>query len=253
MKRFAWWAVLVTLFLGVATMVHGQAADPAVPRNGLVLWLRADEGVEKDAVGYVTAWRDQPGRGNDAVAEDLTEPLFVASWLSGQPAIRFNASDTFLRVPHAEELNAGDGFSVFIVYSYSKGGRLAQKKNAASGVNPDAWFLATATGLGVSGVYHEEHMFFPDMPYLQSNIFDAQAGTVKIYDSGWLVGTVEGVGAMEPNEDDLYIGKRHRPGSSESYFGGEIAEMMIYDRALGDEERQAVEKYLADKYGLMLF
>ena len=38
--------------------------------------------------------------------------------------------------------------------------------------------------------------------------------------------------------------------NNDTYFAGDIAEVLVYNRALSDPERQQVEQYLLDKYGI---
>lgn len=93
-------------------------------------------------------------------------------------------------------------------------------------------------------------LFNPGKTYhLQSNVFDMNKDFLKIYNRGVEVGSLHYLVEQIPNTDDLYIGKRVLSGD-EGPMTGDIAEIIMYDRALSDEERSSVEAYLIAKYGL---
>ncbi len=50
---------------GVVSEFYGDADGNDVPVGGMLMWLRADRGVETDADGKVRAWKDLTGNGND--------------------------------------------------------------------------------------------------------------------------------------------------------------------------------------------
>lgn len=214
-----------------------------------VLWLRADAGVNLDGQGVVR-WRDQSGLGNDAVADPGSEPELVYGVIGGRPVIRFDGKTTYLRVPHADELNAGSGFSTFVVYYYEGGFRLAQKKSEAAGLEDDAWMIPPRNGLGVAGSWHRDLLFESGEDHLQVSVYDGTLGTIKLYRNGALLATIKDVPAQVPNSDDLYIGKRHHPAGSEGHLDGDIAEFIVFDVALSDDQRSQVEAYLLEKYRL---
>src|SRR5688500_9441956 len=89
----------VALGLGVAGVGGFSgvgAAQSAPPSQDLVVWLRADAGVETDGSGNVTAWRDQATLGTGAGSQDALpsggSPDLVAGGAGGDPAIRFDGS-----------------------------------------------------------------------------------------------------------------------------------------------------------------
>lgn len=72
------------------------------------------------------------------------------------------------------------------------------------------------------------------------------SGAITHYNSGTQVARIDGVPALEPNDEDLYIGKRNH--STPSEWEGQLFEVLIYNRALSDADRALVEEYLLDKY-----
>jgi hypothetical protein len=74
-------------FVRLDSSEAGGASDGRAPREGMALWLRADNGVEATEDGQVTAWRDVSGNGNDVVVVEnraLSETLTVTEISPGQ-------------------------------------------------------------------------------------------------------------------------------------------------------------------------
>ncbi len=59
---------------------------------GLVMWVRADQGVTLNSTTVAT-WADFSGQGSNFTAAGSTQPLFVVSAQNGEPALRFDGTD----------------------------------------------------------------------------------------------------------------------------------------------------------------
>ncbi len=219
------------------------------PAAGLVLWLRADAGVEL-AGDRVVLWRDQSGRGHDAVAQGASGPHLARATINGLPAVHFDGSGSFLVVSSSPELNAGDAFSVFCVFRFSDGFRIAQKKSRSGGLAADAWFLTPTGGLGVAGRYSPARIFPPNRPHLQASVFEGVARRLRVFNCGELLDELDGVSPQQPNDDPVYLGKRDS-GGNEGNLHGDVAELLIYSAALSDGQRRGVEAYLRAKYAMV--
>lgn len=242
-------AALILVVQAVWGLPLGAAASESmVPRNELVLWLRADEGVEVEN-DRVIMWRDQSGRGNHAVAEPSHGPALSEALVNGQPAVIFDGTTTYMQVPHDESLNAGAEFTVIAVFSYEGDGiRLAQKRSGGAGNEDDAWYVNPRGGLAVAGVRETKRIFDEGRYHLQGSVFSGNEGELRIYGNGELLTTKTGAKAQRSNSDDVFIGKRDH--STGQHFKGALAELLIYRRALSDVERMMVEGYLMEKYAL---
>ncbi|MDD4518460.1 MAG: hypothetical protein PHH90_08205 [Limnochordia bacterium] len=239
------------LAIGVLMLIFIQDVTFGVDlpaKDGLQLWLRADDGV-RTAGQFVESMVDHSGQGNNATG---SETLLIENVLNSHSVIRFTGPDSFLIVPHNTRLNADSAFSIFVVFSYQTGFRVAQKKDG-HGAGEDAWFLSPQQGLGVSGKWYDDKqgwLFSPSIGdySLMSSVFNGHKGTISTFGNGRLLAVVDGVEPQKPNEDALYIGRRNH--SSGGNLVGEIAEIIIYSTALSETERTVVEEYLMDKYGL---
>ena len=60
--------------------------------GNVVLWLKADTGVQKDANNKVSGWQDQSGKANNAVQTNADiQPVWMPAAAGGKPAIRFSS------------------------------------------------------------------------------------------------------------------------------------------------------------------
>ena len=240
--------LLAAPMLALPTL-RALAQEPAPPREGLVLWLRGDAGVQAEG-GRVTRWADRSGRGNDAVGEADGIPVLAEGTVNGRPAVRFDGVQSHLVIPHAPELNAGEGLTVLCVCRWSDGFRIAQKRSNDGGLRPDAWFLTPSGGLGVSGKFVSRTLFPREQWQVQTSVFDGRRQTLRVFRHGEEAILISGVAPQQPNEDPVYLGRRLNPGGTEGHLRGEIAELLIYNVALTDEARTEAEAYLRARYDL---
>ena len=244
-------AVCALLLVAPVSRCPAFGADLPVKAN-LQLWLKADAGLESDA-SKVTTWQDQSGQGNHARAASATAPTRVRDGVNGRPAVRFDGARSFMTVAHAPGLNADRGLTVFCVYRYLGGFRIAQKKDCSSGLGPDGWFVSPGPGLGVSGRFAKSPFFARGHTYLQTSVYDPGSARIRVFSSGDLAGEMTEIPPCKPNADPIHIGKRHHPGQSEGHLDGCLAELIIYDVAMPDDQRGRVEAYLRDRYGLVAY
>ncbi|HJN16925.1 MAG TPA: sialidase family protein, partial [Armatimonadota bacterium] len=232
------------LLMGMAATAMAQPHQ-----DDLALWLRAGKGVYVEE-GRVAQWEDQSGRGNHATSSDGSGPTVRADAINGMPTVVFDGAKTRMTIEHAPELNAGEGFTVFCVFRYADGFRVAQKKSNSGGIVADGWFLSPAEGLGVSGKWGGGRSYRQNRWHVQTSLFDSVSGAIRIFSDGSEIKVTEGVAAQVPNDDPVYLGQRLNPGGTEGHLRGEIAELMICSAALTDEERRQTEEYLSVKYDL---
>lgn len=214
----------------------------AVPMSGMAVWLRADVGVTKDANSKVSVWQDQSGGGHDASMTNTTaQPVWMASVVNGRPVVRFDGVNDYLTTSY--NWPGGTELSLFVV---TKGGNYQSLIRAQDGdyvVYPwsnGATFILSSdggTGNGVSsGLVASEWN-------LGSAIYKT-GETMSTYRNGTLVGS-RTAGTNTLPSKPLMIGSYL--GSSE-FLNADVAEVILYNRALSTQERQNVEAYLTHKY-----
>jgi tetratricopeptide (TPR) repeat protein len=222
-----------------------------IPSQGLILWLRADAGVEVTG-GSVSRWSDQSSGRHDAAPKDPAGgPRVTPSAIRGRPAVLFSGMDDELRLPDGfEDFSAG--LSVFVV----------GEPQAPAG---DPWsFIYLATGqagaLPIEAllgrrresealVYSVEDMKSASPPFVTGVVplkefeglgaVQEPSGKVRLYKRGLPVAT----GTLTlPGKT---VRTRNRVGAG---FKGHLAEILLYNRGLSDLERLGVEAYLKDRY-----
>lgn len=246
----------------VETVTDGDA-EGDLPGQGLVAWYDADE-LSLAEGNAVETWPDKSGDPvNDAEQPNSDrQPEFVTDAIGGKPALRFGGSSDRLL---ASEFSAGDSDEVtlFVVAQYSAlpsanpGLIHAAPEGSAFSSSP----ADKSVGLWVSDdddtwgrLIQEDGTSrnFPRDPGLDSETGYVFTQRADGDDEGqqWVdsdpAGTVSYDGTLQ-EWSEFGIGRQ----GSETWEG-DIAEVLVYDRALTDTERQNVEEYLADKYGIAL-
>lgn len=260
---------LLLVGLLLATLVaHAQLTV----QDGLALWLKADAGVTTEGTGTVTYWADQSPNANDAAPRwDGTpdeRPVQVMDVVGGKPAIRFDGIDDVLEVYNSPSLQPMEGsWTVFFV---------AKRLAASQGDYPPvigsrAWQTGSDNGWGVSfasGGVVASHLADGstghDLPAVGSNARLSQdsfeiwqveehreAGTTSFYrnfDLDRQLVTSMPVGTVNQIEF-VYLG-RDMDGSNNRRANMDLAEVLVYNRALSPSERNSVASYLNAAYSL---
>jgi tetratricopeptide (TPR) repeat protein len=223
-----------------------------IPSQALILWLRADAGVEVNGTA-VTRWQDQSGAGNHAAPRDaaVAAPQLSTGAVRGRPAIAFKGKEDELWLPDGFE-NFGAGLSAFVV-----GEPMTEAADEWSFV-----FLATpARGAARieafigkrresdQVVYSSEDLEKQVNPFVagipRAKEFDAYgaihepSGMAHLYKRGTLVAEKT---LLLPRK---VLRNRNRVGAG---LNGRVAEVVLYSRNLTEIERQGVEAYLKDRY-----
>lgn len=274
-------AMSLGCLLAVALAAGGGRAV-AQPISSSALWLRADAITGVANGGAVAAWNDASGNGRNyeqgsATSRPLlytTDPTYT---INNKPVLRFDGSDDFLKGNAASlsALNQVAGASVFAVrkldalgaqrqiFSQSVGGAsfqarltnlvLADGLYGAAGRSDTAIqsSLAAAGGAATTAAELQAGV----ARYTQST-----AGAVGTYVNGATIATsTTGFNPAQntPNTNSQWslIGANGNSTnlSTVNYnFNGNIAEIILYPRALDTAERSVVENYLGAKYALNL-
>jgi hypothetical protein len=253
------WGVQTTASV-VATVTGGAGAPPVT--NGLQLWLAADLGVTTNGAGNVTAWVDQSLNGRDAAPTAIsTSPLQIPNVLNGKPVLRFNGGSPgqFLEVAADTSFTAGDISTFAIVkfnnFSTAPAYRNIWTKTANNSLpSPVDWYFATGTG--AANVYRGNGSSSGSAGFAGGTApaglftivgFKASGQTISHYRNY----DVTAVGSIAKTPVNLgfpmRIGRRF---DSVVQMNGDIAEFLIYDRAVSEEERLQIVNYLNNKWGI---
>jgi len=223
--------------------------QPSVPLDGLILWLRADEGISRDE-NTVTQWSDQSSAGNHAIQPALAmRPRLVSAAIGAGPAVEFDGVDDFLILPNGFA-NFTQGISIFVVALQHSSDQCSAVVQLSNGSEVDDVTVGQYNGQVLYEIA-DDYFSGEAFPTGSAQLFAIVHGT----DGAFVVRrngrpSSEGMASL-PAEierkqnfvgDDLYQGC--------GTFPGLIAEVLIYARAVATDELFTIERYLRDRSGI---
>jgi hypothetical protein len=238
------------------TVTVSGTAPTTPPTSGLRLWLKADDGATAGGDGAITAWNDRSGEGNNA-ASPGSSPMLVPGVINGKPVVRFDGVANVLEVPTDPSLELTNDFATFAMVKFDDFATYRALWAKTLGNQPGIdYYLAPGTGvpnflrgntLGGLGSFSANR---PVVAGTWTILGYDMAGTRATH---YLNGMSAGSGNINATFADsglpLVIGSRD---DRVTLFKGDMAELLIYGRALSEAERVQVEAYLAGKYGQAL-
>ncbi len=234
-----------------------QATTPmvgaSIPFGNLVLWLKADAGlVQGNTNTPVNLWLDQSGMGNNAVQtteeNSETQPVWVPRALGDLPVVQFDGSRDCFNLPNF--MNGATGAEAFVVLKAavalpSQDSPLWQLGNSSQGgLGYPATDGSIADNFGSSSTYY---MGIPSQPLTQYHVYEVSSQT-----NNWAV-WINGVLLYQANVNAVGWNSSPTLGSAGNFFAGDIAEVLVFNRVLIDDEKAVVGNYLVSKYGLSQF
>jgi Concanavalin A-like lectin/glucanases superfamily len=254
--------------------------------NKLALWLAADVAVTTDSANRVISWQDivygDNKSGEDAIqVDEKARPLLVKDAVHGKPGIRFDGeSDYLLTTP----LETTDDQTVMFVCQFGPQAFRPGRKWGGQIINydgPPSRYLSDTSQPGVLQIGEPllEEEFKPSL--LTGQVFAGFIGSATV-ESGRVDAVPVGMNEpvivafvydyeYERGKSYLMINGRKcgearafapqgitsrkiigRHAWMDLYFGGDLAEMLIYNKALAPDELTQTTKYLADKYAIKL-
>jgi hypothetical protein len=239
---------------------HFRALDKApkivafIPVEGRALWLRADRGTSLDAEGRVWSWADPSARSLGASQPDARRrPLLVAKALHGKPVIRFHGARQFLQLG-AQIVHSQD--CTIIAVAKEQGDQTGHRSlfsnwNGAAGNSVNSLFLGL-TGQGTvrfSDNFRSEQVIGnPREPFVLA-ASTGRRGT-RILHNGVLIGNRSTALANRNLAGPYVIGQQGNIDGE--YWKGDLAELLVYDRQLSEDELRGAAISLAEKYGIVL-
>ncbi|MEQ1850953.1 MAG: PQQ-dependent sugar dehydrogenase, partial [Chthoniobacteraceae bacterium] len=228
----------------------GPAAEP--PTSGLVMHVHGEAGLTVNG-SDVVSWDDQTGNNNHLTA--ASAPSAVSFALNGQTAVHFDgAADALFRTGFTGLPTGSAARSVFMVARYTRVDATTQSwvgfayGNAA---NNEAFGLALnpVGQLGVQG-WGGGNDILSDPPIGAVNRWLTQSaiysgGAVNQYSDGTLIGSTAHTFAT--GTDGIRLGEELNGGKN---LEMDVAEVMVYDRAVTEMERQQIETYFQQRYAI---
>ena len=242
--------------------------DTTLP-TGMKLWLKGDAGVTKDGSNKVSAWADQSGNGNNATqATSSKQPTWVDNAVNGHPVMRFSGTDDVL----AGSVNfnvASSDHTMFVVHKRTTATAASAPFSFAVSVSPPdygapimSWinntdsFGTTNTFYGWADAKSVDLSAEPTAFHLSmisrkgGSSGNGGALTIRSVAGGDLKETRATQNWTSVSAANQYLVGCHNldPIYPNHYLIGDVAEVIVYDRALSPSERSRVEAYLGKKY-----
>jgi len=221
----------------------------SIPNEGLTFWLKGDAGIKTDDHGRVSQWNDQSPNGNNVYQTTIkNRPMFVSDGFHGKPVIQFNGSNYLCT---NQVVTNGQDYSVFVVSALGNEDGVGPFYNGNS--SNSGWGFCRIRGLDSYGILDggtDVLHFGPIQNSQEVQLLSATrgSGTTMFYSLGVLSGTSNAT--LSNPTGVAYVGSLSASDSGQ--FKGPLAEIIVYDRKLNDEERRQVEAYLAAKYGFKI-
>jgi len=235
--------------IGAAISTSIPLRRPFAPTNfaGVVLWLRADVGVEETGAG-VSLWPDQSGNGNDLTQTTDARRPQTASWSNGLDAIEFvRASDHFMNLALSDASGAYTHFCALRQDLETTDPQFVFRHNAA-----ECGILSVTQTADEVGIWDAAYQGSGTAAVSGEQIItwqlDEDANTFDCRRDGADIGS----GTFAGNASNWSVPRIGGYGGAGFAFDGLIAEWITYNRTLSGAEIAQVESYLATRYGVTL-
>jgi hypothetical protein len=226
------------------------------------LWL-------SDTGSNAAQWDDISGNGRHATqSTGISQPSIVTNVINGRQIRRFDGSNDFLATANASSSSTFTFFAVAKANQWNVSGsnyQLLATHGYEAGTNSTSGILFMGTaGAAVFDWQKNDGLIFGDGFNSTQNPRAigalASGSDFRIVSTspsrGWINGTrfttrVENSGgAIDSFSRVISIGGVSS--ISGQYWSGDIAEIIIYQSALNDSQRQSVERYLSQKYTIAI-
>lgn len=207
---------------------------------GLVLWLDAADAstITVDGSNNVSEWRDKSGNARHAAQSTaLNRPSYTSGGqVNGINAPTFNGTSHHLLTPSVTQAQPTTVFVALrptsnTLYRGVFDGTTA--RNAIYGLNGTLNIFAGTELVGTTALTLNSAAQL-------TAVFNGSSSSLRVNRSAQSSGN-SGANSLSGN---IYIGR-----SSNTYWEGQIAEVVAYSAVLSASDRDAVETYLASKWG----
>jgi prepilin-type N-terminal cleavage/methylation domain-containing protein len=272
-----------THLLDKSKLQSAQSATMSSSVSGipdLILWLEPtlDKSFDQNSIpnneALITVWKDvNPQTSNPSnVTQNDSEltPIFISNCINGLPCIRFDGFNDYLTGETNINPDTAPNLTIFAVYN-RKESLIIDDYYEGSPMNSEFSLLGKSYNINEGGRYvvsdSANNVFYLPGPsdsfhnfIAPSAISNTPAFLSVIFRNGvtngssfFLNGATSSANFTEnkSNSDaNFAIGSLYGSDWGNYGFCGDIAEIIIYDRALTTEERISVEKYLSKKWGI---
>ena len=250
--------LLCAIALSVLPALLAPSSQAAgLPVAGAELWLDAtDTGTLFQAADKtnpvstagqaVRAWADKSGNGNDATTT-VAAPTYQTGVIGGQDVVRFNRSQ--LTVFGGIDVPANQDRTAFLVMSYTTQTQNNEVFGPSTGsmIDVGTWPPGRQWSLRIR---QGENLFSAN------NTVPSGANLLALLgDAAGTKASRNGTGVIDSADKRFHWGMNANLGIGGATFSGreyigDLAEVVVYPRALNRYEQNSVGQYLQEKYGL---
>jgi hypothetical protein len=236
--------------MGMVRKIHGGAVAGPAPIDpdavsGLQGWWEADAIVGLNDGDPVATWEDSHTSNHDLVQPTgAQKPTYKTSIQNGLPVVRFDGTDDNIAIANgilsAAPLSA---LAVVIPSSVTGTARIWSSQRYGHGRTGATALFTTFAVLDYTG---PASSFAVGTPTIASLVFDASFDATFYKDGG--SGTT-----VTHNADGSQAATSFAVGARANiteFFGGDIAELAVYNTALSDADREGVRAYLNAKWAV---
>jgi prepilin-type N-terminal cleavage/methylation domain-containing protein len=260
----------------LATIKSMTLSSPVSSIRDLAVWLETsmDSSLidsEESNGTAISIWNDinpQSGTKNNAISPTASEsPIYISNGINGLPALSSDGSNDSMLINTLTD-SFLNGFTWIGVIQWNNGGSargyFGLKSDYGSGNNLTTLFLDDCNGAsgcfrvtsrtdgGLASYYgFNTSSFVKSNPHIISIV--RRTNSLMNYDNGTQIG---------PTVNDGSVAGIYRTtgpwsifkytNSNTLYFQGYAGEYILFGRAISDDERKDVERYLSKKWGIKL-
>jgi hypothetical protein len=252
--------------IGIVASAYFEASFSPLDLPSLAGWWDADDAstFTYSSGTLVSQWDDRSGNGYHLVQSTGASQPSRSGTINSRSSVVFDGSNDFFTVANFD-MTGGQKFSVAVVATAATGNfRIFMEHGAASTTGGFAFYRESSpgatpgvtlgkTGSGVSTFYTNSRSLVSSPPRIAVGTHDGTLSTNE--NTVWVDGVAVGTRPVNQNTNSnginatLYVGAR---GGTSLFQSGDIAEMVVTKAVLTTTERQDLETYLANKWGITL-
>lgn len=261
--------IIIAVSLPSCSFLYGPAVDGQDEEvsfispdelPGLAYWFAADREVTIDisnpTPNSVIYWKNLSGNNYDAAqATQVNQPILVENVLNGKPVIRFSGGQC---LSYTADHYIGSSYTIFFAVRTTSHSALENYFIGGTGTTVNTNLMIgyrysspTVSFLHANWGWDLVEVITADTDgELFSCSFDANTSRSSYHNGTFLISSTD---SNYTTPLSSYAGSTIGCtyfGISNLFFNGDIAEYIGYTRVLTESERQAVEAYLNNKYGL---
>jgi prepilin-type N-terminal cleavage/methylation domain-containing protein len=247
----------------IATAQTLTQSSPITSNKGLMLWLETSSEAsfassESSNGAAVTVWNDINSQSTSKLFARTNAAGLVtykaASPIGGLPSLYFAASTTGMTLSAASASAVASpivsaGFTFFTVYKEDSNAAHSVFYNGSATTN--GWgFMNNGASIRNVQTGTTNHVaattLYGTNATISSGTFDGT--NIELFTNGASDTLTAATAAVATATTGMYIGSKDA--TTTGAFLGYISEIVIFDSALRDDDRKAIEAYLGKKYGI---